>query len=397
MGRRNSTKNVAVIGGSAAGFYTAYLLANQGVQVRVFEAADSIDPVPRSLIVTEYFEDLLGPIGRKSVIHQIRHFELFTDGRAATITLTRPDLVIERKTLIKELAKKAEACGAKIFTGKRFLDLKPNGGHLTFSVSDHRNGQTVQETAETIVGADGTFSMVAKCIGLAAPETLPLIQAVVDLPQDLSPDTTRVWFVPEETPYFFWLIPHSATQGVLGLIGAQNCDTTELIGRFLEKRGLRPKAFQAAPIPNYTRWRSNRRKIGGNDVYLVGDAAGHVKISTVGGVVTGLRGAVGTSEAIMNGGSSPELDALKSELDRHRLIRQILNRFTQTEYSRLLDLLTPCTKRSLGLFTRDQSNRLLKSIIVEQPRLLLLVLTTLLFRSSPLRSFPLPELSASHK
>ena len=398
MSRLDPTKDVAIIGGSAAGFYTAYLLANQGARVRVFEAADSIDPAPRSLIVTEYFEDLLGSIGTKSVVHQIRHFELFTDGRAATITLEKPDLVIERKTLIKELARRAEACGAQILTGKRFLGLKPNGDRLNFTVSENGNNQAVKESAGTIVGADGTFSNVAKSMGLGAPDTLPLIQAVVDLPQDLSPDTTRVWFNPEKTPYFFWLIPHSATQGVLGLIGAKNCDTNKLIEGFLEKRGLRPKAFQEAPIPNYTRWRPNRRTIGGKDVYLVGDAAGHVKVSTVGGVVTGLRGALGTSEAILNGGSSPELAALRRELERHRLIRKILNRFTQTEYSKLLDLLKPSTKRSLGLFTRDQTNRLLRRIIVGQPRLLLLALRTLLSTgSSPLQTLAVQRLSSSHR
>jgi flavin-dependent dehydrogenase len=146
----------------------------------------------------------------------------------------------------------------------------------------------------------------------------------------------------------------------------------------LKRKNLSPIEFQAASIPNYTQWMPNRHKIGKGDVYLVGDAAAHVKVSTVGGVVTGLRGALGTVQAIMNGGSSSELEALRQELDRHRLIRWILNRFGQTEYSQLIDLLTPSTKRSLGLFTRDETNKLLRSVIFRQPRLLFLVLQTFL-------------------
>jgi geranylgeranyl reductase len=372
------TKDISIIGGSVAGFFTAYLLAKHGVRVRLFEAQECVNPAPRSLIVTKYFKDLLGPIGESTVINKIRRFELFTDGRAATISLSEPDLVIERNKLIKELATRAEASGVQILTSRRFLDLEPNGEKLVFTLSGNGDGRPTKESTDTIVGADGAFSRVARSIGYPDPPTVFLTQAVVDLPNDLPPDTTRVWFVPEETPYFFWLIPHTANQGVLGLIGNGTGDAKEAIERFLKKRSLSPIEFQSARIPDYTGWRPNRHKIGGSDVYLVGDAAAHVKVSTVGGVVTGLRGALGTAQAILNGGSSTELHTLRRELDRHRLIREILNRFGQTEYSRLIDLLTPSTKRSLSQFNRDETNRLLRSLVLKQPRLLFLVLQTFL-------------------
>jgi flavin-dependent dehydrogenase len=379
MTQSDATKDVSIIGGSVAGFFTAYLLANQGCNVRLFEAAEAIDPPPRSLIVTRYFQDLLGPIGDDAVINKIRRFEIFTDGRAATITLTDPDLVIERNKLIKGLAERAEAGGAQIVTGKRFLDLEPNGGKLQFTLSGNGDGRPTKESTDTLVGADGAFSKVAQSVGHPDPATVFLTQAVVDLPNDLPPDTTRVWFVPEETPYFFWLIPHSAEQGVLGLIGDRGEDARHSIERFLEKKNLSPIEFQSARIADYTGWRPNRHEIGGKNVYLVGDAAGHVKISTVGGVVTGLRGAMGTAQAIMNGGSSTELEALRKELDRHRLIRWILNRFGETEYCQLIDMLTPSAKCSLSQINRDEANRLLRSVVFKQPKILLLALRTLIF------------------
>jgi flavin-dependent dehydrogenase len=378
MTQGNMTKDISIIGGSVAGFFTACLLANRGFQVRLFEAAESIDPAPRSLIVTKYFQDLLGPIGESAVINKIQRFELFTDGRAATISLGSPDLVIERSKLIRDLAKRAEASGAHILSGKRFLSLEPNGENLNFTVAGNGDGRLTKESTDTLVGADGVFSRVAQSIGYPVPATLFLTQAVVDLPKDLAPDTTRVWFVPEETPYFFWLIPHSANQGVLGLIGERAGDAKQSIERFLEKRNLSPIEFQSAPIPDYTGWRPNRRKIGESAVYLVGDAAAHVKVSTVGGVVTGLRGALGTARAIANGGSSKELEALRQELDRHRLIRWILHRFGQAEYNRLIDTLTPSTKQALSQFNRDETNKLLKSLVFKQPQILLLAARTLM-------------------
>ena len=47
--------------------------------------------------------ELLGPLGEPSILNQISRFELFTDGRAAQIELTHPDLIIERSTLIRSL------------------------------------------------------------------------------------------------------------------------------------------------------------------------------------------------------------------------------------------------------------------------------------------------------
>lgn len=67
---------------------------------------------------------------------------------------------------------------------------------------------------------------------------MPLLQAVVKLPAGLPPDTARVWFRSDETPYSYWLIPEPRERGVLGLIGEPGADTRRSMERFLEKRGL---------------------------------------------------------------------------------------------------------------------------------------------------------------
>ena len=71
----------------------------------------------------------------------------------------------------------------------------------------------------------------------------------------------------------------------------------------------------------------------------MGDAAAQVKVSTVGGIVTGFRGALGVAEAILNGGASRELRSLRRELDFHLLLRRSLHGFQQSDYSYLVDLL----------------------------------------------------------
>ena len=80
---------------------------------------------------------------------------------------------------------------------------------------------------------------------------MPLLQAVVTLPKDQASDTARVWFLPNETAYFYWLIPESGDRGVLGLIGERGADTHRCMERFLEKQGLTALGLQGARIPVY--------------------------------------------------------------------------------------------------------------------------------------------------
>ncbi len=370
-------KDVAIIGGSSAGFFIAYLLACKGCKVRIYDEKEDVKSSPRTLITTSYIEDLMGSLCKSSVINKIRRFELFADGRVATVSLPRPDLVIERSKLIKSLAVQAEANGVQVLKGRRFLSLGPNGKRLAFYTSNNGGRGPLEESVNILVGADGAFSTVAQSLGWPKQTTVPIVQAIVELPKDMPSDTTRIWFAPEDTPYFYWLIPHSQKQGVLGLIGEEKREAWKSLEWFLERKNLVPIEFQSAQIPLYSRWVPIHRKIGEGHVYLVGDAAGHVKVSTVGGIITGFRGASCVAEAIINGGYSRKSLGLRLELGLHLLIRRVLNHFTQADYAVLLNMLKPSTKRSLAAFTRDQACRLLLHVFLRQPRVLLLGIQSL--------------------
>jgi len=391
-GRANN-QSVAVVGGSAAGLFAASLLARQGRAVRVFERIETLEPEARTLIVTHRMRGLLGRAAEGCIVNEIRRFELFTDGRAATIPLHHPDLIIERRTLIQGLAAEAQQAGARIELGHRFHSLHPNGKGLVLEVERCADGGREEVRADTIIGGDGAASRVARAAGWAPLETVPLVQAIVRLPKDMAPDTTRVWFVPQDTPYFYWLIPESPTHGALGVIGESGTEMQRGLEQFLERRGLEPLEFQGARIPVYKRWIPVRRQLGQSSVYLVGDAAGQVKVSTVGGTVTGFRGALGVAEAILNGGTSRELRSLRRELDLHLLLRRSLHDFQQPDYSHLVDLLNDSAKKSLGEYSRDEAWKILWRVCLRQPRLLLLGLRGLLMRRRSLDAGQEPELS----
>jgi flavin-dependent dehydrogenase len=378
----NSNENqnsggVIVVGGSAAGLLTAAKVAAGGKSVRLLDAKSGLDPAPRSLIVTHHFREQLGPNAASSIVNEIRRFELFTDGRSAQVALRRPDLIIERAKLIPALAQEAIRAGANLSFDTRFLGLGPNSRGLRLEVES--GGRKEELHAGHVVGADGATTRVGRAAGWPPVETVPLVQAIVRLPKDCRPDTTRVWFVPDDTPYFYWLIPENETRGALGIIGEGSGQVTKKrIERFLEKKKMEPIEWQGARIPVYRKWVPVERKVGNGKVFLVGDAAAQVKVSTVGGIVTGFRGAQGVADALLGNSEGSELRALRRELATHWLIRKTMHHFEQKDYSYLVDLLNVSACESLGEIHRDHSTRLLWNVIRKQPRLVLLGLRGLL-------------------
>src|ERR1700730_15642707 len=374
--KEQNNEEVIVVGGSAAGFYTAAKVAHGGKHVRVLESKRSFEPVARTLIVTDHCRSQLGASANESVLNEIRRFELFTDGRSAQVALAKPDLIIERAKLIPALARASRESGAEISYDTRFLGLSPDANGVQVQVES--GGRREELHAKNVVGADGAASRVARTAGWAPIDTVPLVQAIVRLPKDCPVDTTRVWFVPDDTPYFYWLIPESAERGALGVIGEDGRDTARCLERFLEKKGMEPLEWQGARIPVYKRWVPMKKRLGKGDVYLVGDAAAQVKVSTVGGIVTGFRGAQGVAQSILRKGNGDELLALRRELSTHWLLRRTMHHFQQEHYSRLVDLLNAATRETLSEVTRDESTRLLWNVLGPQPQLVLLGLRGLL-------------------
>ncbi len=376
------------VGASAAGLFTALLFARAGRRVRVFERAERLDPTLRTLIVTDRIRKLLGASFEKCAINEIRTFELFTDGRAAAIQLSSPDLVIERSRLIRALADEALSHGAQLEFGRRFASLQGSRGGIEMTLAGvgfrKKEADYERVCCGAVVGADGAQSSIALAAGWPRLTTVPLVQALVKLPSGMPSDTVRVWFIPDDTPYFYWLIPESSQRGVLGLIGVDGQRTRRCLERFMEKKRFKALGCQGARIPVYQRWVPVERRLAQGRVYLVGDAAAQVKVTTLGGVVTGVRGALGICERVLNGGFSPELRALRRELDWHMLIRRSIHGFRQADYSRLLDWMNDGMQRSLSRMNRDEAARVLWHVCRNQPRLLWMGLRGLLARSPEL-------------
>ena len=285
--------------------------------------------------------------------------------------MKQPDLVVERSAVVRLLAKKALEAGVEIRGGCKFLNMEPAHGGARITIRDVHRDRVEQFKAQTVIGADGTFSRVAKITAGNGHDTTPVLQAIVKLPKRVHVNTTQVWFQPEDTPYFYWLIPESTKQAAVGFISEEGKSARTKLEKFLARQRLEILDMQAARIPAYTHSIRPWRRVLGSDIYLVGDAAAQVKVTTVGGLVTGLRGAKAAANAILQRGNYlKELRPLRRELSLHLLLRSVLNRFRSTDYDRLLGLLNEKTIHLLGRYNRDQAGKMLCRILLAQPRLL---------------------------
>jgi flavin-dependent dehydrogenase len=367
---------IIIIGASTPGLFAASLLSKAGADVEVYERSGALDSAPRTLIVTEKISEVLGFVPAEVILNEVKFVELFSRSKATTVELARPDLIIERQKLILLLARMAEEAGAKIFLGRRFLNFAScgNGGNsVNVAFRDSNASVNRQTQADVLIGADGVFSGVARSASHNGHFQTALLQARVRINKDFDPDTYRVWFDPARTKYFYWLIPESDEIAAVGLIADDARQAGGALKPFLLEQGMEPIDYQASMVPMHKFQYFARVSEISRNVFLIGDAAAQVKVTTVGGVVTGLRGARAVVEAILNGRKNgEETSKLKRELDLHLLVRRVLDGFNDMEYDMLLDFLDGELADILSNQTRDDLSRMFLNLISSQPKLLML-------------------------
>lgn len=360
--------DIAIIGASSAGLFAAEKLAQAGLHVGVFEREKELYPSRRTYIITPYLADIFDNIPDNLILNRVSTMAVETSQAVVDIRLKQPDLIIERSQMIAVLAERAQAAGAKIHFGTLFQGFQQteNG---TVLLLRGPSGMDVQVAARTVMGADGAFSQVAKTASITQPSQVPLMQAEIALPDDWHPEVTKVWFDTDETRFFYWLIPESDKQAVVGLIANERSNARQVLDRFLEKHNFQPLKYQAGQAAMHTPGLKPWGKVGNLPVLLVGDAAGHVKVTTVGGSVTGFWGAQAAVDSILNGKSyAEELRALKRELDLHWFIRLLLERLDNRGYDDLVKSINPGIQDFLGQHTRDEMAGEFWKMIFIQPR-----------------------------
>lgn len=359
--------DVHVVGASTAGLYAAYCLARQGAKVHLYEAEPSLNPAPRTLILTPHFLRVLRFSPDDVLLNRVWQFELISANCTTSVTLKEPDLVVERQKLLALLLRKAQEAGVKIHYGYRLEDLEEERGKLVLRFRTEEGEEVVP--SHILIGADGAKSLIADRLRRKHLPLVAVVQAKVHFQRAIPSERVRVWFDRNRTRFFLWLIPESPHRGVVGLIADEMEEAYRTLADFLSSHSWDPDGFQTALVPLYLPGTEMAVQLGARKVILVGDAAGHMKNTTVGGVVAGLRGA----SAVELAGDREvkvgrEWRILKRELSLHAWLRRLLDCFSNEDYDRLLALLNHRTLRVLAAHPRDDFTKALVPLLLSQPQ-----------------------------
>ena len=378
---------IAIIGASSSGLLAAYLLARQGFEVAVFEQQPRFRPRERTLIVTATFREVY-PFPLEAVcLHESPWMTVAAGPANRTLRFHQADLIIDRARLLHALYQKAQEAGVRIHLGHRLQRLETTSQGLVQATLQRPRAPAVTVTVtRSLLAADGVFSDARRRLGLPMPPAIPIVQARVPLPQGWDPRRTQVWFRPRQTRYFFWLIPEGPKTGALGVMTDAGVDPAAALRAFAQEVGLPLGAHQGAWVALYRPGLQAETRLGRVPVYFLGDAAGQVKNSTVGGTVTGLWAAQAVARALPQGRPlRQEARDLYRELWLHWLIRRALHHFREGHYRWLIEHLPQGMAELLGRHPRDRMAPVLAWGLLRAPRLWTLAPAAL---RSLLRPFP---------
>ncbi len=355
---------ITIVGAGPAGGYLAYLLAKQGKNVTLIEEHDKIgSPVQCTGIVTGSIEKFV------KLPHNIianRCNKVIVVSKNERIVAETDEIVMWRNKFDEFIADMAIDAGAKILANHQFIAFN---GRNSIKIKNKSDNEIKNIESEVIVGADGPSSAIAKAAGLNSNSKFYIgMQAKVRLKADIDAFETHFG---ENFPNFFgWVVPESEGTVRLGLGAFDNA--RDHFYKFLEQRtGSREiLCWESGIIPLY----DPNKIIQKENVYLIGDAATQLKSTTGGGIIPSLKAAKTLCDCIVNNKDYNKEFKKQSgkELLLHLKIRNVLNKFSDNDYDRLLKLMNQeKVKKILKKYDRDTPIPLVLNLLLREPRFLL--------------------------
>lgn len=354
---------ITIVGAGPAGSYLAYLLAKQGKKAVILEEHNTVgSPVQCTGIVTHSIEKFFKP---KNEVMAKRLDKVIVVSKNKRIEVNVDEIVMWRNKFDQFVADMAKDAGAKILLNHQFLGFN---GKNSIKVKDKKNNKVKEIKTDAIVGADGPYSAVAKAAGINSNSKHYIgIQAKVKLKMDTTAFET--YFGSNFPNFFGWCVPESEDAVRLGVGCFKNAQ--EYFYKFLKERTGKKDVlcWESGLIPLY----NPKKVIQKDNVYLIGDAAMQVKATTGGGIIPSLKAAHTLSECIINNKDYNKEFKKQSgrELLLHLKIRNMLNKFSDKDYDKLLDLMNrENVRKILKKYDRDTPIPLVANLLLREPRFL---------------------------
>ena len=358
---------ISIVGGGPSGSYLAYLLASEGKDVNVYEEHKVIgNPIQCTGLLTDSILDLV-PIKKEFLVNTIKKARLFSPNGNFTDVKLRNNFVVDRHKFDSYLANMAIDKGANYFLSHKFLDCRVNK-KISAKFQTKRGVKELQ--TDYLVGADGPRSSVGRSVGLVTEKRkyIVALQARIDLKNlNCEKDTFESFM---ERRGFGWVVPENDEVARVGIATVEK-NANAYFQDFLKQRcpNKRIIEYQSGIVPIYTLGMKYQK----DNVFLVGDAACQVKLSTHGGIILGMLGAEEVKNSIINNDSYDRRwkKRIGRDLYISWLIWKVLKRFSDEDYNNLIN----CFKNKeladiLSKYNRDFPSQFIFKILLKKPSLL---------------------------
>lgn len=385
-----SHADVIVVGAGPTGLYTAYRVAKAGYRVVVLEEHREVGvPVHCAGLVgyrslrelNLYWDDI--------ILNKVRGARIFSPSCKTILEVKRKSIqacVLDRERFDKKIYQKALSEGAEVVLERRAVDALVHDDSVKVLCSDRKY------SAEVLVDAEGGRRKIAKRLGFKVPSKgiLPAIQAEFKGVHDIEMDVVEIYLGRKWARGLFgWLIPTSENSARIGL-----ASTGSVVHRFNHMIRFHPilknrlnKAKITRLTTGFVITHGPLKRTCKNRVLLVGDAAGHVKPTTGGGIVYGIKGACVASRVIINTLSRDTTVCVYDKLWRREfgrklkfmlLIRRVLDLLDDNTLERImLNLKEYYIENTLVAYgDMDEQHRIIKGF-VKNPLILFAMLRTL--------------------
>ena len=292
-------QDVAVVGAGPAGIYAAYLMAKAGLGVVLLEAQTQIGEraICSGVVGEEAFSRFDLP--SRAVLTKINCIQAISpQGRVLEHRTEAPlARVIDKREFNRALGERAVAEGVQVCLGRKVDSLEVGSQSVAIRfLSPEKGSQTLK--ARVVVIAMGVNCFLNRTLGLAQPQrVLHAMQTELTLPNKETAAPTKVYVGRAIAPGAFgWEIPLGNGRVRVGLM--TELDPEPYFGDFLRR---------IAPTIRVSTLNVGRKGIAqaaegpcvADRVVAVGEAAGHVKTTTGGGIYYGLLSAEFAAEVIV--------------------------------------------------------------------------------------------------
>jgi geranylgeranyl reductase family protein len=354
---------ISIIGAGPVGNYLAFLLAKNGRRTQVFEKNKKIGiPVQCTGIVSNLFKKIIKP-RKEFVINEINKTKIYSPDNKFIELKIKTNFILDRTKFDCFLAEKAKKNGVKYYLNHKFLDFNRKDNKYFLKIK-HKNQIKIIKT-DYLIGSDGPLSQVGKRAKIFKKRDF-FIGTQVRARYNNKNIVEFFPFIGE----FAWIVPENKNIARIGVASYKK--TNIFLERFLENLNIEKEEIidkQAGLIPIYNR----KIKTQKNKIFVVGDAAAHVKATTGGGIVLGLIAAESLAEAIVKGKNYDKLlkKKLGKELYAHLIARKIMDKFKEKDWNELIKL---CKQKKIKklLFQEERDNLIELGIkmVLNEPKFL---------------------------